>query len=100
MSDDVLQPALFEGIPLVVLRARGRETGTVRDKKGRTTRHKPWWMLLGRGPEDKTCGDCAALVRRGHEGRYFKCGRQLVTAGPGTDIRKKDAACRLFKECP
>jgi hypothetical protein len=92
-----MQPALFKGIvDRPVEGPRVRETGTLRDEKGRTRRHKPWWMLLGAGPADQTCASCTFLRRNGHEGEYFKCGRQLITNGPGTDIRKKDPACRLF----
>lgn len=67
---------------------------TVQDRKGRTIRHRPWAELLGPGPADQTCGDCAFLKANG---RYFKCGKQVSTRGPGTDIRKKDPACRLFQ---
>lgn len=62
----------------------------------RTIRHKPWWMLLGKGPDDATCGDCVHLTRKG--GKYFKCGKAKITRGPGSDIRKKDEACRLFEQ--
>ena len=92
-----VQTALFEGMPerLVSECVKRPDGVTLRDKKGRTVRHKPWWMLLGKGPQLKTCGDCQSLE---HHNRYLKCGRQIVTAGPGTDIRKKDMTCRLFKE--
>jgi hypothetical protein len=50
----------------------------------------------GGGPYGQTCGTCAKLcTRRGSSKTYFKC-RVLMkfwTAGPGTDIRKKDPAC-------
>lgn len=94
---------LFDGVPLTreemiqVERKRGFATpgrGTVHDAKGRTTRHRPWWEIAGKGPEGKTCGDCAGLVTRW---KYFKCGEMVITSGPGTDIRKKDPACRLFE---
>lgn len=94
-----LQPITLEEIRLRQALGDGM---TIRQFSGglkpvlRTIRHKPWWMFLGKGPEQKTCGECEFLTRRG--GRYFKCGRQVATSGPGTDIRKKDEACRLFEE--
>lgn len=63
----------------------------------RTKRHRPWWELLGKGPEDKRCADCQFLVRKRASKTYLKCGKQNITSGPGTDIRAKDSACRLFE---
>jgi hypothetical protein len=62
-----------------------------------TVRHRPWWELLGVGPEGQTCGDCANLKTYRRSKAYFKCGKQVATSGPGTDIRKHDLACRLFE---
>lgn len=93
-----LQPLRMEQVRANLATSDG---ATIRKLSGglkpvlRTLRHKPWWMLLGPGPEGQTCGDCAHLTRR--SGKYFKCGRQSITSGPGTDIRKKDEACRLFE---
>lgn len=100
---------LFDGKPLTMeeiqLRheraiAEGRGTGpTIRKLSGglkpvlRTVRHRPWWEITGKGPEGKTCGECASLVTRG---KYVKCGEFPMTSGPGTDIRKMDLACQLF----
>lgn len=81
--------------------ALGQEGGTIRKisatGKLYTVRHKPWWMLLGKGPAGQCCKGCTFLrvVRTGK--RYFKCGRQSITSGPGTDIRCQDEACRLFQ---
>ena len=102
---------LFDGVPLTMeeiqLRheraiAEGHGTGqTIRKLAGgmkpvlRTIRHRPWWEIVGQGPDGKTCGDCRSLVTRD---KYFKCGQQVRTRGAGTDIRKKDLACRLFEE--
>ncbi|HQU16656.1 MAG TPA: hypothetical protein PLO69_11215 [Gammaproteobacteria bacterium] len=50
-------------------------------------------MPPGSGPVGETCGTCLhyAVRRSSHR----KCGliRAKWTAGPGTDIRKKDPAC-------
>jgi hypothetical protein len=53
----------------------------------------------GSGPLGKTCRDCEHCERvRYHDKKYIKCGlmRAVWTHGGGTDIRAKDAACRLF----
>ena len=86
------QLAVIKNLPGVSIRKVSR-TGKVY-----TVRHKPWWMLLGKGPSGLTCGDCVHLIARRYGKTYLKCGRQIITAGPGTDIRKKDPACRLFRE--
>ena len=95
--------SLFDLQPLTVEQVRANqamnEGATIRKLSGglkpvlRTVRHKPWWMLLGKGPDGKTCGGCIHLKRKD---RYFKCGQQPITFGPGTDIRCKDQACLLF----
>ncbi len=71
---------------------------TIRTAGGHTARRIPWWKSLGPGPADKTCNDCASLVRFRRTRTYTKCSRQIITHGPGTDISGKDAACRLFVE--
>lgn len=63
----------------------------------RTVRHRPWWQLLGPGPVGETCAECQSLHRRRHATTYFKCGRQAITSGAGTDIRASDPACRFFQ---
>jgi len=54
----------------------------------------------GTGPEGETCGTCDhdRVVKPGQH-RYHKCFliRSNWTHGPGTDIRKKDKACQLWK---
>lgn len=62
----------------------------------RTVRHRPWWEKLGKGPEGAQCKGCAFLRRMENVKTYFKCGKQEITSGPGTDIRAKDPACALF----
>lgn len=98
--------SLFDLEPLTIEQMRANQAlndgPTIRKFSGgmkstlRTIRHKPWWMFLGKGPEGKTCGECVHLRRNG--GKYFKCEKQTITAGPGSDIRKKDAACSLFTQ--
>lgn len=92
---------LFDNQPITIEEVKermiaGSDGDTIRrvsaTGKVYTARHKPWWMLLGKGPEGKTCHDCTFLQR----GTYPKCERQIITSGPGTDIRHKDHACRLF----
>lgn len=63
----------------------------------RTVRHKPWWMLLGKGPDGKQCKDCEFLLRRKSVKTYFKCRKAKITRGPGTDIGARDEVCRLFE---
>lgn len=97
---------LFDGQPLtraelmVVTVPSGGATVRRVSHSGKiyTVRHRPWRELLGPGPAGKTCGDCQFLRQRGGGSKiYFKCGRQVITAGAGTDIRKRDGACRLFQ---
>lgn len=64
--------------------------------KVHTARHRPWAEMLGPGPPGQTCGTCHYLVELHVSKKFFKCGRQLITRGPGTDIRQKDPACRLW----
>ncbi len=52
---------------------------------------------LSPGPAGETCGSCANLVHHGRSRCYFKCGLIAWTHGPGTDIRKRDPACSLWK---
>jgi hypothetical protein len=96
---------LFDGQPLTVdeIRARlvvSRDGPTIRKMsdsgKVYTVRHAPWWTLLGPGPTGYTCGSCHWLKAQRFGKTYFKCGRQLITRGPGTDIRRGDDACRLW----
>ncbi len=51
----------------------------------------------GTGPPSETCGTCQFCITvRHHDKLYRKCGlmEQFWTHGPGTDIRRKDPACR------
>jgi hypothetical protein len=54
----------------------------------------------GSGPEDETCGTCRHLARvHYHDKTYRKCGlmKHNWTHGPGSDIRRKDPACRWWE---
>ncbi len=98
--------SLFDGQPLTREDLVDRELRkkryvskavTIVDKKGRIVRRRPYWEDYGKGPAGKTCGDCKHITY-GSRFRYKKCGRHPETAGPGTDIRMKDDACRAFEE--
>lgn len=101
--------SLFDLMPLSVQEILARQAlgdgGTIRklSMRGpgkpvvRTVRHKPWWMLIGNGPEGATCKTCKFLRRVVHAKTYLKCGKQTITSGPGTDIHAKDPACRLYE---
>jgi len=88
-------------VKLKMVKVRAQQGATVRtvSPKGHayTVRHRPWAELLGAGPVGLTCGDCRHLVFHQMSRRFFKCGRQAMTSGAGTDIRKKDPCCRLFR---
>ncbi len=97
--------SLFDGQPIDPEEVRARllcasDGPTVRriSKSGKvyTVRHRPWAELVGVGPEGYTCGDCHWLKRIAYSKTYYKCGRQIQTAGAGTDIRVSDPACRLW----
>ena len=99
--------SLFDLQPLSLDEVRTRlNVQTIRKPSGglapvmRTMRHKPWWMLLGKGPDDSTCRTCQHLIgtTTGSGKRFYKCLMQSITNGPGTDIRMKDEACVLFEE--
>ena len=61
-------------------------------------RGRPWADLAGPGPAGETCKTCGFLRVTGHTAKtYFKCGARPVTRGPGTDVRKKDRSCALWK---
>ena len=55
------------------------------------------------GPFGMTCGGCEHIVRVMTRGKnYYKCRlmERYWTHGYGTDIRRKDWACRFWKEHP
>lgn len=56
---------LFDLTPITVDQLRkGRQASvTLKDKKGRAIRRRPYWIDLGKGPEGTTCKTCQYLVR-------------------------------------
>lgn len=55
------------------------------------------WMP-GTGPAGETCGTCKhRIVKQGSARNFQKCGKTKWTNGPGTDIRAKDPACKLWE---
>lgn len=53
----------------------------------------------GTGPAGETCKTCEHYVIRRYSKTYRKCGlmRAQWTAGPGTDIRASDPACKKWE---
>jgi hypothetical protein len=54
----------------------------------------------GTGPAGQTCGSCQKCSAIDyHNKRYYKCHvlMKYWTHGPGTDIRKKDPACKSWE---
>lgn len=46
------------------------------------------------------CGNCAFLTYHARSKTWWKCGRERVTHGPGTDLRAKWRACSAWKVAP
>jgi hypothetical protein len=53
-------------------------------------------QMYGRDPEH-TCGQCKHLVANERATTYYKCDLTRMTAGPGTDWRKRWEACGRFE---
>lgn len=53
---------------------------------------------IGSGPAGETCGSCLNACYVEHAKRYWKCRLVKHTAGPGTDIRLKWAACSQWQK--
>ena len=50
------------------------------------------------GPDGETCGSCCQAYRVQWRTRaYWKCRRRDETRGPGSDLRKRWRACRLWR---
>lgn len=68
--------------------------------KRKTTLPRGHAWPCGTGPAGETCGSCRHRVKVFGGTRYHqKCGRNktMWTHGPGSDIRAKDAACKLWE---
>ena len=65
---------------------------------GRTKKSGHAWRP-GTGPEGETCKTCKHIARVKFAKTYIKCGlmRAQWTGGPGTDIRARDAACKMWE---
>lgn len=70
--------------------------------KRKATQPKGHAQPPGSGPAGETCGTCAAYSRinDGTAGTFRKCGKaqHKWTHGPGSDIRKRDAACTEWEK--
>lgn len=69
---------------------------TLKDKKGRAIRRRPYWMDVGKAAEGLTCKTCRFLVGVKFSKTYYKCGLWKITHGPGTQIATTDQACRFY----
>lgn len=56
----------------------------------------------GTGPAGETCRTCKNAVYHQMSKRYWKCLllRAVWTSGPGTDIRLKSPACKMWEAKP
>src|ERR1700744_4787804 len=68
-------------------------------KAGRCRLDKAHPYPPGSGPKGQTCGACSKLCEVKYSKKYFKCHviMKSWTHGPGTDIRKKDPACKSWE---
>ena len=55
---------------------------------------------IGSGPAGETCATCANCRRIEFSKVYWKCALVKPTCGPGTDIRRKWAACSRWEKKP
>jgi hypothetical protein len=58
----------------------------------------PCRRLYGPGPADKTCSSCALLAGHGNERTYWKCTLRELTAGAGSDHKRRWQACGRYAE--
>lgn len=65
----------------------------------KATQAKGYVARPGSGPTGETCGTCCHLARISRGRVYLKCAlaRAAWTHGPGSDIRAKSPACRLWQ---
>ena len=98
MSLFALQPLSEDASMARHLRASSTSISvTLKDRKGRATRRRPYWIDLGKGPDGRTCKTCHYLVRTQYAKVYFKCGTWKITAGPGTQIATTDPCCSRYQ---
>lgn len=55
---------------------------------------------IGSGPAGETCGACKNAYCRQYSKKYWKCRLVKETHGPGSDIRRKWAACSRWEAKP
>jgi hypothetical protein len=70
------------------------------DATRRTPRPRGHAAPPGSGPKGETCRTCQHYTRASYHNRvYRKCwlAKPRWTHGPGSDIRAKDPACRLWE---
>ena len=94
-----LQPLSHDEIMARYLRAVSatRPSVTIKDRKGRVVRRRPYWIDVGKGPDGRTCKTCQYLVRTQYAKVYFKCGTWTITGGPGTQIATTDFCCSRYQ---
>jgi hypothetical protein len=94
MNDLFGQEILPRQMPLS--RARITASGKKRYDIARGYAYPP-----GTGPAGETCKTCKFAVRiHYHDRTYYKCRKseRVWTHGPGTDIRLKSPACKLWEK--
>jgi len=74
----------------------GKNTPATHIRNVRKGLHPLGFALLGKA--GARCGNCENLYRRLWIRGYIKCRKTIATHGPGTDVRKKWAACEHWKE--
>lgn len=68
------------------------------EAKATPTEPNPCVRLYGKGPEGKTCKDCALLWCHGRAThRFYKCKLRTFTHGPGSDHKVRWNACAKFE---
>jgi len=56
------------------------------------------YVVYGRGPEGKYCGQCQHFLRFQRGGSWSKCELTRMTSGKATDWRARWDACGKFEE--
>ena len=77
----------------------GKTTPATHIANVRRGRHPMGWPLLKQAAVTLTCGDCGNCFRKRYNVKvYIKCDLTVQSNGPGTDIRRKWAACDQWKQ--